>query len=189
LLDIRRGEGKRLKSMPQLESQAGDQTLSKLGGNVMISEAMMGASALKTAFDMAKALKDISDATIRNGAVIELQEKILSAQEAQFALVKRVDELEKQVATLETKGSQMQRYQLKDFGAGTFAYELKESETRGEPIHRARAACYQQRHISVLQFRNRSSGQDWYDCLQCKSRQRFGAYVSNPTRPSSSNGF
>jgi hypothetical protein len=29
----RRGEGKRLKSMPHLESQAGDQTLSKLGGN------------------------------------------------------------------------------------------------------------------------------------------------------------
>jgi hypothetical protein len=61
----------------------------------MISEAMMGASALKTAFDMAKGLKDISDATIRNAAVIELQEKILSAQEAQFARVKRVDELEK----------------------------------------------------------------------------------------------
>jgi len=155
----------------------------------MISEAIAGASALKTAFDMAKALKDINDATIRNGAVIELQEKILSAQEAQFALVRRVDELEKQIAALETKGSQMQRYQLKDFGAGTFAYELKESEARGEPIHRACAACYQQGHISVLQFSNRSSGQDWYDCLQCKSRQRFGAYASTSMGYSSSDGF
>jgi hypothetical protein len=30
LLDLRRGEGKRLKSMSQLEWQAGDQALSKL---------------------------------------------------------------------------------------------------------------------------------------------------------------
>ena len=88
----------------------------------MISEAMMGASALKTAFDMAKGLKDISDATIRNGAVIDLQEKILSAQEAQFALVKRVDELEKEMTDLKAKASEKQRYQLKDFGAGAFAW-------------------------------------------------------------------
>ena len=52
----------------------------------MISEAMTGASALKTAFDMAKALKDIDDRTRRNDAVIELQEKILRAQTAQEAL-------------------------------------------------------------------------------------------------------
>jgi hypothetical protein len=155
----------------------------------MIGEAMIGASALKTAFDMAKALKDISDATIRNAAVIELQEKILSAQEAQFALVKRVDELEKQVAAFETKSGQMQRYQLKDFGAGTFAYELKESEARGEPIHRACAACYQQGHISVLQFNHRSYGQDWFNCLKCKSEQKFGAYVSRPINYSGDGDF
>lgn len=143
----------------------------------MISEAMAGASALKTAFDMAKALKDISDAAIRNGAVIELQEKILSAQEAQFALVKRVDDLEKQVASFEAKGSQMQRYQLKDYGAGSFAYELKESEARGEPIHRACAACYQQGHISILQFSHNTEGQDWYECKRCNNMHHFGKRI------------
>jgi hypothetical protein len=142
----------------------------------MIGEAMAGASALKTAFDMAKALKDISDATIRNAAVIELQEKILSAQEAQFALVKRVDELEKQVAAFETKSSEMQRYQLKDYGAGTFAYELKESEARGEPMHRACPTCFQKGHISILQFSNKSEGQDWYECWTCNSRKSFGIH-------------
>ena len=124
-----------------------------------------------------------------NQRVIDLQEKILSAQEAQFALVKRVDELEKQLAALETKSSQMQRYQLKDFGSGTFAYELKELEARGEPIHHVCAACYQQGHISVLQFSIRSNGQDWYECLQCKSRQKFGAYVSRPIDYSNSSDF
>lgn len=143
----------------------------------MISEAMMGASALKTAFDMAKGLKDISDATIRNGAVIDLQEKILSAQEAQFALVKRVDELEKEMTDLKAKASEKQRYQLKDFGAGTFAYELKESEARGEPIHRACPTCYQKGQISILQFSHRESGQDWYDCLECVSHRAYGSRV------------
>ncbi|WP_439402901.1 hypothetical protein ACNJYA_11225 [Bradyrhizobium sp. DASA03068] len=69
----------------------------KGGLSTMIAEAVAGASALKTAMDMAKALKDINDATIRNVAVIELQGKILSAQEAQFELVKRVEELEKEL--------------------------------------------------------------------------------------------
>ena len=144
----------------------------------MISEAMAGASALKTAFDMAKALKDISDATIRNGAVIELQGKILSAQEAQFALVKRVEELERQVAAARKASEQLQRYKLKEFGPGTFAYELKSEEAKGEPIHRACVTCYHRGRISVLQFSHKASGQDWFDCLTCKQRVHFGVYVS-----------
>jgi hypothetical protein len=73
---------------------------------------------------------------------------------------------------------------------GSSFFELKESEAQGEPIHRECATCYQQGHISVLQFSHKSGSQDWYDCLQCKSHQRFGAYVSSPTGYSSSDdGF
>jgi hypothetical protein len=57
--------------------------------------------ALKTAFDMAKGLKDIDNAVSRNAAVIELQENILAAQQAQAALIKRIDDLEKEVAGFE----------------------------------------------------------------------------------------
>ena len=45
----------------------------------MVGEVFAGIGALKTAFDIAKGLKDIDDATRRNAAVIELQEKILTA--------------------------------------------------------------------------------------------------------------
>ena len=41
----------------------------------MVGEALAGLSALKTAFDLAKGLKDITDVANRNAAVIELQEK------------------------------------------------------------------------------------------------------------------
>ena len=41
----------------------------------MVAEIYGGISALKSAFDIAKGLKDIDDAARRNAAVIELQEK------------------------------------------------------------------------------------------------------------------
>jgi hypothetical protein len=60
----------------------------------MVGEVLAGSSALKTAFDIAKGLKDINDATLRNAAVIELQEKIIFAQAEQSALVERISDLE-----------------------------------------------------------------------------------------------
>ena len=59
----------------------------------MVAEVFAGVSALKTAFDIAKGLKDIDDAARRNAAVIELQEKILSAQHAESELTETVSEL------------------------------------------------------------------------------------------------
>jgi hypothetical protein len=55
----------------------------------MVGEAIAGLGAIKSAFDLAKGLKDINDAAVRNAAVIELQERILAAQQAQSALVER----------------------------------------------------------------------------------------------------
>jgi hypothetical protein len=49
----------------------------------MAGEIFAGLSAIKAALDLAKGLKDINDATVRNRAVIELREKILAAREAQ----------------------------------------------------------------------------------------------------------
>jgi hypothetical protein len=40
----------------------------------MVAEIYGGLSAIKSAFDIAKGLKDIHDATLRNTAIIELQE-------------------------------------------------------------------------------------------------------------------
>jgi outer membrane phospholipase A len=143
----------------------------------MLGETIMGLSALKSALDLSKGLKDISDATIRNSAVIELQQKILDAQAAQFELVQRIDQLEKEKAALENVQAKMGRYRLVDYGAGSFAYELKPDAADGEPLHRACAKCYQSGQLSILQFSHHSSGQDWYDCHQCGKNQHFGRYT------------
>ena len=49
----------------------------------MVAEVFAGLSAIKSALDIAKGLKDISDAAARNMAVVELTEKILAARELQ----------------------------------------------------------------------------------------------------------
>lgn len=91
----------------------------------MVAEVYAGLSAFKAMFDLAKGLKDINDATIRNAAFIELQEKILGAQEAQTSLIQRIGELEKEVADSKSWEAQKQRYQLKRYDPGVFFYVLK----------------------------------------------------------------
>ena len=120
----------------------------------MVGEVFAGLGALKTAFDIAKGLKDIDDATRRNAAVIELQEKILAAREAQSTLLDRVSELEEKVASFETWDAEKQRYELKQLarGGAALAYALKPEAQPSEPFHCICASCYQRRIKSILQF-------------------------------------
>ena len=148
----------------------------------MASEILAGFGAFKAMLDIAKGLKDISDATIRNAVAIELQEKILIAQEEQSALIERVRELEIQVAEFETWDAEKQRYELTDFGGGTLAYVLKPSVTGVEPPHRICPACYQSGHKSILQSSGPvATGQKKYACPACKTDFFFGEYKSQVT--------
>jgi hypothetical protein len=101
----------------------------------MASELLTGLGIFKSLFDIAKGLKDIKDAPARNAAIIELQEKIFSAHSAQSALVENVHELEAEVARLKAWEGEKERYELKRWGDGAFAYVLKPSEARGAPPH------------------------------------------------------
>ena len=129
----------------------------------MVGEAIAGLSAVKTAFDIAKGLKDIDDASRRNAAVIELQEKILTAQSAQAALIERVGYLEKEVARFETWETEKQRYELKDVGMGSLAYSVKDAMRGSEPPHQICAACYEHRKKSILQ----PGDEAWHSVLKC----------------------
>lgn len=140
----------------------------------MLAEAAAGIGALKTAFDIAKGLKDIDDTTRRNAAVIELQEKILGAQLAQSTLIERINELEAKMAGFEQWDAQKKRYELKDFGGQTFAYALKPQTAEGEPPHKACPACYQKRQIGILNFSHNGSGRGFYDCTACGTQIVLG---------------
>ena len=140
----------------------------------MVAEVFAGLGAIKTAFDLAKGLKDIDDATRRNTAVIELQEKILSAREAQSTLLERISELEKKVASFETWESEKQRYELQDVGHGSLAYVIKESVRGPEPPHQICANCYERGHKRHLQPRVSGFVKELF-CSECKTAISIGS--------------
>lgn len=149
----------------------------------MIGETFAGLSAIKTAYDLAKGLKDMDDAAHRNAAVIELQQKILAAQREQADMAQRIGELEAEVASFQAWDAEKKRYDLKDFGGSTFAYELKQEDAAGEPIHRICPSCFEKRQRSILQFRGRNAfSQDMYRCSGCAHTFEFGNRV--PPQPS-----
>lgn len=143
----------------------------------MVGEALAGLGALKTAFDLAKGLKDINDATIRNGAVIELQEKILAAQVAQAALLDQVRELEQKVAGFEAWNTEKDQYDLKALGNGATAYMLKPDARGTQPPTWICTNCYEQRHKATLQsVLVKGLGYIW-TCPKCKNTITPGMHV------------
>jgi hypothetical protein len=117
----------------------------------MVGEFFAGVSAIKSAFGLAKGLKDIDDATRRNAAVIELQEKILIAQSAQSELIEQIRALETEMTQLKAWGSEKERYELKAVGSGAFAYMLKPEARGTEPPHWLCPNCYAQSKKSFFQ--------------------------------------
>lgn len=145
----------------------------------MASEFVAGLGLFKTAFDLAKGLKDINDATVRNAAVIELQEMILAAQQQQTAALERIAELEKELARFENWEAEKKRYELADVGNGAIAYRLKPSMANGEPPHSICAYCYDQAIKSPLQPETQAAGRTQHlVCHQCGS----DLIISGPRR-------
>jgi hypothetical protein len=142
----------------------------------------MGLGIFKSLLDTAKVLKDASDAAVRNAVAIELQEKILAAQEQQAALLERVSDLETEVASFKAWEAEKQRYDLTDYGGGTFAYALKAEASGSEPPHRICAACYQKGHKSILQnLGGVQNGRERYKCPSCETVFNLGTYVAPPS--------
>ena len=134
----------------------------------MVAEVFAGLGALKSAFDIAKGLKDIDDTTRRNAAVIELQEKILSAQQSQATLLEEVSELKKEVASLKAWDAEKENYELSNIGEGVFAYAKKPSVQSAEPSHYLCANCFTNGQKSILQKHVTHVGR-WtvYACARC----------------------
>ena len=140
----------------------------------MVGEAFAGLSAIKTALDIAKGLKDIDDAARRNAAIIELQEKLLAAHAAQSDLTERIRELEEKVRSFETWEREKQRYQLQKFGNG-FAYVLKPEMQKTETPHQICANCYARGKKSFLAMIPTNVARQTlgigavYRCSECKA--------------------
>lgn len=135
-----------------------------------------GYTALQAALGIAKGLKDIDDQVKLNAAIIELQQKILEAQAATTDARQQLQELEARLSDRNAWDAKAARYALKDYGGVTFAYELRQDQANGEPIHRLCPNCFEDKKRGILQFQFRSdNGQDRYECASCKREFAFGS--------------
>lgn len=114
-------------------------------------------ASLKAAGEIAQGLVSLRDTALIQGKVIELQGVILSAQSSamsaqsdQSALLEKVRDLERYVASLEAWDAEKQRYELKEVRDGALVYALKEEAKGTEPAHYICVECYGNRRKSIL---------------------------------------
>lgn len=146
------------------------------------------ATSLRAAGDMTKAMLDLRDEAKLREKVIELQGLILLAQGAALQVhashseaVDELRQLKSRLNELDAWKAVTSRYELKDFGSGTFAYALRPDSASDEPAHLACPRCFEEQARSTLHFIERSyANQDLYRCLRCKTELALGA----PQKPS-----
>jgi hypothetical protein len=150
----------------------------------MVAEVYAGIGAFKAMFDIAKGLKDIHDTTIRNGAIIDLQEQILSAQAQQSQLIDRLRALEKEIAETKTWETEKQRYQLEELPPGSFVLALKPEFSGGEPRHYICQTCYQRSKKSILHADEHYNGIHHLSCCECGTKLQVGHFAAPQVRHS-----
>jgi hypothetical protein len=129
-----------------------------------------------------KSLVGIHDANAIREKAVELNREILSAQASalatqadQFALLKHIDDLQKQITDLEAWNTEKQKYHLVQLrpptapGGRAFAYSSKEtSGDTADPIHLICPNCYEDARKSILQEVSRSVGRvNILSCHHC----------------------
>jgi len=162
----------------------------------MVDVSAIGAisASLNAAISIAKAMKDIHDASIvqskvweLQGVIIETQQSVFAAQQERAALIERVGELEKLVTDLKNWEAEKQRYELKTLpNSGVMAYAPKAGMQGAEPLHYICANCYQDGQKSILQPETRSPGRsNVFICNRCSAElYAHGMRHMETSRPS-----
>ena len=124
-------------------------------------EMIQGAyNGLKTASDLAQGIIALKTETEKNAAIIGIQRHVLDGQRAlmeadtlHVADLKRIAQLEQQIADMENWEGEKQRYELKAIDRGAFAYMHKPGMEQGEPPMWFCQPCFEKSHRSPLQAR------------------------------------
>ena len=115
------------------------------------------ASAFSQAHQIIKVLLDLKVDSETLAKITALQSVLAEAQTSQLALLEQnssllkiKNDLEKEIARLETWAHESQRYKLHGIQSGVVAYALKESHTNGEPPHWLCVNCHNNGQKSIL---------------------------------------
>jgi hypothetical protein len=122
------------------------------------AEIGLGIQALRTAFNLAKEAKELTDTTAIRAKVIEMQTLIMEAQsnaidarEAHSHLVAQIRDLEQEIHRLKAWDNEKQKYELQSINGGSVAYALRaDIADRGAP-HWLCGNCFERGQKSFLQ--------------------------------------
>ena len=109
-------------------------------------------------FNIAKSMKDMSDANVRNSAVTDLWEHIFTAQTRYAEAVEKIRELEGKLKAFEDWEVQKTKYELVEPEPGIRIYRSKAFESKDEPAIEACVSCFGDRHLGILQHQSWNPG-------------------------------
>lgn len=131
----------------------------------MIAEISAGLGSLKAAKDLIQAMNGMQTGAAINdvkltlqGHMLDAQQSLFAAQEAQSTSAGRIRELEQQIVALKDWSAEKQRYELHDVGRGAMAYVPKLGMENGEPPHWLCVRCFGQGQKSLMQFKGNGVG-------------------------------
>lgn len=124
----------------------------------MVAEVFAGLSAFSSMFSIAKSMKDMNDANVRNNAVADLWEHIFTAQTRYAEAVEQIRELEAKLKAFEDWELQKTKYELVELHPGIRIYRTKASEVNGGSPIEACISCFGDRHLGILQHETWNPG-------------------------------
>jgi hypothetical protein len=162
----------------------------------MLAEIGMGLNSLKAATDIVKGLNAVATQTAINDVKLTLQQHIFearealgAAQEAQSAALKRIGELEREIASFKNWEAEKQRYELETLPPGIHMYRLKRGMENGEPPHKICANCYNQGFKSLLHVTGQGNGLTSWKCHKCGFDEHTGHFIDRNPGPREPNPY
>lgn len=141
--------------------------------NLTIQGAVTG---IKSIVEIVKSINDLQNAAeihIKTGDILKIaitaQEAALSAQANEFAMVKKIDDLEKEIVRLKNWDEDKKRYKMvKPWDSATTpVYSVKESCSLEEPPHWICPNCYNDSKKRFIAPQKKGGVMLSYCCNQC----------------------
>lgn len=145
----------------------------------MLAEISAGLSSLKTMKDIVQGLNAAKNEAALNsvkidlqGLILEAQQGLFAAQEAQSADARRIADLEQELVRLKDWSAEKQRYELTSFRGGSVAYAQKPSVENRQAPHWLCANCFEQGRKSFLQHQADVGPSAVYSCGGCTAHMK-----------------
>ena len=148
----------------------------------MLAEIGAGLSSLKAAKDIVQGLNAAkTEAAINSvkidlqGHILEAQQGLFAAQEAQSTDARRIAELEQEIMRLKDWSAEKERYRLVDIWRGTVDYTPKAGMENGEPPHWLCSNCFNHGRKSFLAMQGQVGPNAVWKCNDCKGTLTISA--------------